>query len=201
MTNTVPNSLPAFGFLTVVEDDQHGFFGGYLVLSELGRPLEFHCSTPVLPNQAQKILYGSTLRSYLLGEIIGQTLVNQAQVPVQAVLTDSAEMLSLALVWPGILASVTAREAVEIANEPPTDQPVVENSPVLNLGNYRLSGSSTCRWQADSLREALTPLVAYVDLEEPFQRIREAIQEAQRVAEHPAEPVKDTNADATAAAA
>ena len=54
MAVAVSNSLPAFGFLTVVEDDEHGYFGGYLVLSELGRPLEFHCSTPIFPSQAPK---------------------------------------------------------------------------------------------------------------------------------------------------
>jgi len=207
MTSIVSNSLPAFGFLTVVEDQQHGFFGGYLVLSELGRPLEFHCSTPVLPNQAQKILYGSTLRPYVLGELVGQTLVKKAQVPVQAVLTDSAEMLSLALVWPGVLACVTAREASDDSDtntDTNTDADTdaeAELSPTLELDNYRLLGSSTCRWQADALRETLTPLVSYVDLEEPFQRIREAIQEAQRVTELPAEHVEDTNANDTSAAA
>ena len=87
---------PAFGFLTAVEDARHGFFGGYLVLSERGRPLEFHCSTPVLASQAQQILYGATLRPYLLGELIGETLVAKSQLPVHAVLTDLEEMQSLA---------------------------------------------------------------------------------------------------------
>lgn len=107
MAAAARNSLPAFGFLTVVEDDQHGFFGGYLVLSELGRPLEFHCSTPIFPSPAQRILYGSTLRSYVLGELIGQTLVKKAKLPVQVVLTDLEEMLSLGLDWDGVLAWVS----------------------------------------------------------------------------------------------
>ena len=178
------NSLPAFGFLTVVEDDQHGFFGGYLVLSELGRPLEFHCSTPVFPSQAQKILYGSTLRSYVLGELIGPVLVEKAKLPVLAVLTDSEEMLSLGLVWSGVLAWVGVGD---VANDGDVVAPAAEaSSPGLVLGEYRLRGSSTCCWGAEDLRGTLSTLVSYVDLAEPFERIREAIQEAQRVTEHPA---------------
>ena len=183
MSNFVSNSLSAFGFLTVVEHDEHGFFGGYLVLSELGRPLEFHCSTPVLPSPAQRILYGSTLRSYVLGELIGQTLVNKAEVPVRAVLTDLEDMLSLALFWDGTfaLASPHQRAGDQSLNALPP--PAEAGSPLLELGDYRLTGSSTCTWIPEQLRAVLKPLTSYVDLAEPFQRIREAIQEAQRVTE------------------
>ena len=48
-------ALAAFGFLTVVESPEHGLFGGYLVLSPQGRPLEFRCSTPVRPPGASRI--------------------------------------------------------------------------------------------------------------------------------------------------
>lgn len=197
MNEAASNSLSAFGFLTVIEDQQHGFFGGYLVLSELGRPLEFHCSTPVLPSQAQRILYGKTLRSYVLGELIGQTLVKKTQLPVQAVLTDLEEMLSLSLVWQGTLACVSPAEdnTAAIAHEvfPPTSQ---IGSPDLNLDGYRLSGSSTCSWSPMQLQTLLEPLVTYVDLAEPFQRIREAIQEAQRVTQSPAGEADDHSAAA-----
>ncbi len=186
MDLSVPNSLPAFGFLTVVEDQQHGFFGGYLVLSELGRPLEFHCSTPIFPSPAQRILYGSTLQSYVLGELIGPTLVQKAQLPVQAVLTDLQEMLSLALVWQGKLAWVARTESSDTPCGNTQPQAADLDSPELELGDYRLTGSSTCCWAPEKLSEALSTLVSYIDLEEPFQRIHEAIQEAQRVTEHPA---------------
>jgi len=196
METAASNSLPAFGFLTVVQDDQHGFFGGYLVLSELGRPLEFHCSTPVLPSQAQKILYGSTLRSYVLGELIGPVLVKKAKLPVLAVLTDLEEMLSLALVWKGVLAWVgSGKESMAIPSAAEASSPEA-GSPALELEGYRLSGSSTCCWEAEDLRGTLATLIAYVDLAEPFERIREAIQEAQRVTEHPAGEADDHSAAA-----
>ena len=49
-------SQPALGFLTILEHDQLGYVGGYLILNSAGRPLEFHCSAPVKPNRAQQIL-------------------------------------------------------------------------------------------------------------------------------------------------
>jgi len=175
------NPLPAFGFLTVLEDPKHGFFGGYLVLSDLGRPLEFHCSTPVLPNEAQKILYGASLRPYVLGEIIGQTLVSQGKLAVQAVVTDLEDMLSLTLFREEKIVCLAPDETVAAKEHSENCLPTI---PELTIGNYRLFGTSTCTWQPEPLRKSLAPLCSHVDLSEPFQRIREAICEAQRISDH-----------------
>lgn len=192
MAPEVSQTTPAFGFLTAVEDAQHGFFGGYLVLSERGRPLEFHCSTPVLASQAQQILYGAALRPYLLGELIGETLVAKAQLPVQAVLTDQEEMQSLALLRTEAIAWLRPNETNLVSLASPNDARLA--TPELTLGNYRLSGSSTCHWQADWLRDTLAPLAEHIDLAEPFERIREAIREAQRVTEHPGDNEHESSA-------
>ena len=80
MSTMDAKSKPTLGFLTVVEHPQYGLFGGYLVLNTAGRPLEFHCTAPIKPNRAQEILYGPTLESFLYGEQIGQTLINQGGV-------------------------------------------------------------------------------------------------------------------------
>lgn len=178
VVSVLSNSLPAFGFLTVAEDDQHGFFGGYLVLSQLGRPLEFHCSTPIFPSKAQRILYGSTLRSYVLGELIGQTLVKKAKLGVEVVLTDLEEMLSLGLVWEGSLAWISQTPG-ELGQDFQATRGL--DSPLLELGGYRLTGSTTCQWSAEAMQGKLQPLLPHIDLVEPFDRIREAIEEAQRV--------------------
>src|ERR1700675_675492 len=83
------------GFLTVVSHEQHGLFGGYLLLNAHGRPLEFHCTAPVKPNRAQQILFGPTLESYLYGEQIGQTLLAKGSVEPLAVCTDVELVLSV----------------------------------------------------------------------------------------------------------
>ncbi len=94
MTAGPSKTQPTIGFLTVVEHAQ-GLFGGYLLLNLLGRPLEFHCTTPVKPNRAQEILYGPTLAPYLYGELIGQTLVAKASHKPLVVLTDLAAVLAM----------------------------------------------------------------------------------------------------------
>ena len=190
MGENASNSLPAFGFLTVLNDSQHGYFGGYLLLSELGRPLEFHCSTPVLPNDAQKILYGASLQPYVLGELIGQTLVAEAKLPVQLVLTDQKDMLGISLLRTEPTVCLSEIEDCSIDCMESLD------APSFSLGKYRLFGTSTCDWQPDEINTAITPLTHYIDLSEPFQRIREAIREAQRITEHPG----DDNHESSAAA-
>ena len=78
-----------------MEDDRHGLFGGYLVLNEAGRPLEFHCTAPIRPSRPQEILYGNTLRPYLYGEQIGQALLSKAKHPPSIILTDQRPALAL----------------------------------------------------------------------------------------------------------
>jgi hypothetical protein len=188
--------LPAFGFLTAVEDPLHGFFGGYLVVCHQGRPLEFHCSIPILPNEAQRILYGASLRPYLLGEIIGHTLIAKAQVPVQAVVTDLAEMCSLAsLVATPVAWLRQAGDCPDFASlRAKWDCPALrDDAPdTFVLGGYAIS----CAAAPESLRDLLEPLAAQIELAEPFERIREAIREAQRVTDPPGETEHESAAAA-----
>lgn len=170
----VSKSLSAIGFLTALEDAQHGFFGGYLVLSDWGRPLEFHCSTPVLPNQAQRILYGQSLGSYVLSDLIGQTLLGKAQLPVQAIFTDQRDMLGLTLLRDDVIVCVESEDR----NGGPSEN---LSGPQLLLAGYRLYGTPSCIWQPSTLEQSVATLVAHVDLAEPFERIRGAIREAQRI--------------------
>src|SRR5258708_9642 len=88
-------SPPALGLLTLVAHEQHGLFGGYLVLNHNGRPLEFHCTAPVKPNRAQEILYGPTLEPFLYGEQIGRTLIEKSAVEVRLICTDLAPVLAV----------------------------------------------------------------------------------------------------------
>jgi hypothetical protein len=81
------------GFLTVIDQAPGGLTGGYLVLNKTGRPLEFHCTMPLLPDKIQQILYGDTLQPFLYGERIAQTLVQRSKLPVLSVLTNHAAVL------------------------------------------------------------------------------------------------------------
>ena len=51
MSNGDLKSQAALGFFTVLEHEQQGLIGGYLILNQAGRPLEFHCTAPVKANR------------------------------------------------------------------------------------------------------------------------------------------------------
>ena len=140
---------------------RYRYYGGYLVVSHQGRPLEFRCSTPVAPSRAQEILYGASLRPYLLGELIGGALVADATVPVSAILTDHREMTAL-----GNL----RREPVFFVDETGTAAHVAAGA----------IGEEGAAQPSDD--GVLSPLRVHVALGEPFERIRAALREAHDVA-------------------
>src|SRR5438128_2539215 len=72
----------------MIESAEHGYFGGYLAVSALGRPLEFHCTAPLRPSRAQKILYGPTLEPFLLGEQIAGALLDVAKLAPSLILAN-----------------------------------------------------------------------------------------------------------------
>jgi hypothetical protein len=166
------NPPTALGFLTVVEDSDLGLVGGYLVLNAAGRPLEFHCTAPIRSSRAQQILYGPTLTPYLYGEQIAATLIAKGAANVLAVLTDQ-------------LAVLAARSLVEIpmgallteGNPSGGSSPLPES---LEGIARRLSFSPRHLSDGPELTRRLTELGDLFDLTEPFDRIREAIREAQR---------------------
>lgn len=166
---TAAAKSPAIGFLTAVEHAEFGIFGGYLILNAAGRPLEFHCTAPVKANRAQEILYGPTLRDYLY-EQIAPALFAKAKATPALVCTDVKSLRvdgEVPLVT--ILAeeeapsggdTTTFRLGANWASLPPqraAEQPAIEN-----------------RWQQLS--------AGGLDLREPFGRIREALEEAQKAA-------------------
>ena len=159
-----PSTSPAYGFLTVVDSPSHGLFGGYLLVDAAGRPLEFHCTAPVKVSRAQQILYGATLQAHLHGQQIGAALLAEASVEPLVVLTDLDSMLAV---------------------RPHTNLPVALVSRTdagagFELGAARITGSADDAGAESALRERLEPLAAAVNLSEPFDRIRAAIEEAQR---------------------
>ena len=148
MSNTDAKSKPALGFLTVVEHPQYGLFGGYLVLNTAGRPLEFHCTAPIKPNRAQQILYGPTLESFLYGEQIGQTLINQASIPPMLICTDREPALA-------------AREHVStpvVLVLPPEDPPVAEQA---GGSRPRASRAAFCGWTPPTATDQSWPLFGW----------------------------------------
>jgi len=199
MTASDVKSLPVLGFLTVVEYQPHGLFGGYLVLNALGRPLEFHCTAPVKPNRAQKILYGPTLLPFLYGEQIGQTLVNKAATSPATLCTDVEPVLAIRdFVSLPVALVVSSEESDKALRSDPTeldsasetafrskwrvDQPHRQEGDLTHfaIGTNRLAVPASRIEDRGALQQRLAEIGPSFDLSEPFARIREAIAEAQR---------------------
>lgn len=198
MNSSDDNSTLPLGFLTVIEHPAHGLFGGYLVLSQSGRPIEFHCTAPMKSSRAQEILYGPTLKPFLYGEQIGGTLLAKAENAPSAVYTDQEAALAVrdrvsvpvALVLPTNenLAYIDSA-AVESANESdttagyPRADAAHQGRPKLltfQLGRNRLALAEEHDDDQPLIAERFGGLAESFDLMEPFGRIREAIAEAQQ---------------------
>jgi hypothetical protein len=187
-------SKVTLGFLTVVEHQDYGFFGGYLILNRSGRPLEFHCTAPIKPNRAQEILYGPTLNSFLYGEQIGQTLINEASTPPSLVCTDREPVLAarehvsipLVLVLPWQEGTTNQVQPPIEVTDPGRmlriDAPHRSGPRLLTfeLGRNRLALPERAEDDRRAVVERLEELADSFDLAEPFQRIREAIEEARQ---------------------
>jgi len=166
------NPAPAIGFLTLGEHSELGLYGGYLVLNVAGRPLEFHCTAPVKANRAQEILYGNTLRPYLYGEQIGQTLIKKAKAQVAVVLTDVEHALS-ARPHIDLPLAIVATDASSLLR--PLLLP-------LKIGPHHLAVDVNYSADKAAITERLSSQLDHLDLLEPFTRIREALEEAQKSA-------------------
>lgn len=143
------------GFLTVIDHEIYGLVGGYLLLSPTGRPLEFHCTSPVKPNRAQEILYGNTLEPYLYGEQIARALLSRAKTPISFVLTDAAAVLAvqewfdkpLIYVFRQIKRHNTPVDLIELAERAENREPAIEISEELNE-SLRSFGIENARLQS-----------------------------------------------------
>ncbi len=173
MTQATTHSLKTFGFMTVVELPSLGHCGGLLVVSKIGRPIEFHCTAPVATNRAQQIMYGETYSGFLFSDQIGMALIDKARERPSIFLTDRSEMLPL----------------TELI-----DNPLVFAEPVDSKGefdgsgleHFDLSGQSVyCvnyrGTKATAIAEGVQEFASRLPLDEPFERIRQAIEEAHSV--------------------
>ncbi|MGL4513460.1 MAG: hypothetical protein ACRCT8_10245 [Lacipirellulaceae bacterium] len=147
MSTDAPQRDPVFGYLLVVEDAEHGFTGGYLVVSHRGRPLEFHCTEPLRTSRAQEILFGPTLRPYIVGEQVGATLLGKAKLKADLLLVTDAD------------AALAGR--------------------IVGIESLLVAGEATA--PSDRQKPMVDLLAESIDVAEPFERVREAILEAQRL--------------------
>lgn len=172
------------GFLTAVEDPERGFVGGLLITNRFGRPLEFQCTAPVKPNRTQQILYGPTLKPYVLSELIGRTLIEKIGVKPHLVLVESEELLELRNATSTPVASLLLGTSSGSDQSSPAtaNRKLEQNLPnQLKLGNESILFSSTHHEDKTELEKFAKLVPIDADLREPFERIREALSETIRL--------------------
>jgi hypothetical protein len=173
---TPATSSTAIGFLTVLHEST-GYMGGYLVTNQWGRPLEFRLSTAVQPNRVQQILYGGTLRPYICGDLIGKTLVDKTSAPAQLIFTDTESALDLRLRVECPVAWVTPAGILPGPEAAGTHATLC----VQRAAHGAVFHHSGFPQDAIFIREVMDRFDGSLDLNEPFARIREAINEGRKM--------------------
>ncbi|MFK7768903.1 MAG: hypothetical protein AB8B55_16905 [Mariniblastus sp.] len=179
--NTDENSLrqlsdgpTTFGFLTVVEVPVLGHCGGLLVVSKIGRPIEFHCTAPVASNRAEEIMYGKTYQGFLYSDQIGMALVDKAKHQPTIFVTDCPDMLPIAELIDQPLIFPESKESENGAFDPRGLKKIEVSNQTIYCINAKLE-------LLPSLQSETKRFVSTLPLEEPFERIRQAIDEAHAV--------------------
>lgn len=160
---------------------EHGYFGGYLLVNYVARPLEFHCTMPVKPSRAQELLYGPTIDDFVCGEQIAKALTMKAKLTPQVVLTDCSAVLALSLVSKlpvAYLATSPDAEKCEQMRIPVSMGHCVKH---LDAPEYRVDVPEQSDFTQQEFAELVQGIAPSFDLAEPFQRIVEALYEAHPV--------------------
>ena len=215
---------PLLGFLTITANPRYGFIGGYLVLNTAGRPVEFHCTTPVRATRAQEILYGTTLQPFLCGEQITTALIQRSKTVPSLFLTDIPVVLAAQKLIEVPISYIFARHVstkfanttnftntanfenhekkheIKVAQLSPEEEPTVSTDDSAEFWGESLFGVDLRNWKVTKIRHQqiaipnlpksprieiisrLDIFSAMFDLLEPFERIRLALEEAQRAA-------------------
>ena len=150
--------------------------GGLLILNSVGRPTEFHCTAPVPENRAQRILYGPTYESFLYCDQIGLALVGKARRRPDVLITNNENMLHLNDL---VEAPVMWIESHDILNDVNGSKSDPFRS--FDMHDYRVWTPIHEGSDFDKIRQLCISLTESIPIDEPFERITQAIEEAQAV--------------------
>ena len=155
------------GFIAAVEVEGRGHVGGLLVTNHNGRPLEFQCTTPVKPDRTQEILYGKMLRPWLLGELIGKTLLNRVTIKPDMLFTSDPDILELRNHTSTPVACTS--DYVKNASTIPSD--------CVDLDGRKLRFHEGHQTDSSFVSQQIHLIPGRADLEEPLERVQDALNE------------------------
>jgi len=156
-------SEPILGYLACPQDAASGFIGALLITNARARPLHFAYVTPIRPTVMQRILYGATLAEHVKIDVIAKTLMEGVPILPSVLFVDAPDLI-LARRVAGLPTALLTRNA-----EP---QPGTSNLSTLKYD------TGTNREDQEVIGQVLAELEPWIDLVEPFTRLREAMKEA-----------------------
>jgi len=182
--------------MSVADLGDSGYSGGLLVLDALGRPIEFHCSVPIVPDRAQRILYGRTLESFIYCDQIAVSLLEKCQLDIGLWIFNQADLLELHDLKRLDCVSVlqdqeesTTRKVTDTAASSKFDSRALDADGDGRIPSYetiefmsrKFRVPSNSSFASDTWKEKLEHFRPIDFLDEPFERIAEAISEAYAV--------------------
>lgn len=165
-----------YGFLEILSDENLGFTGGLLLVNQDGKPTEFHCTAPVTENRTQKILYGKTYKSHVYCDLIAMALVQKCSRTPELLFVEQPELEQLG----GVIAPPVLMVAP--AESEATQEFGLVSYPEFRIDHLLVSVLTTDLEQFEFVKEACDRFTTTLTFDEPFERIRQAIDEAQQVA-------------------
>ena len=152
------------GYLSVKKiDGKH--IGGILVVDKRGIPVEFKYTDPVVPTELQKILYGSSLETYLHADIIATSLLGKLENNPIVILTDHPDL-------------VEVDKRVLLVSES-TER--VENTKEIGEGEYLIPFQGRAirivskEKPSQEVLEKIKEISEELDIMEPFERLDRAL--------------------------
>ncbi len=152
----------AFIDITVYSDGS--IRGGILTTDIETKPYEFRVTSPIKPTQIQQILYGSSLKEHVYGELICAPLIKATK-----------EKLSIVLIKENYLMAMRPLVSVPVIYIHPNDAKVGDGIKSVSLSPHRNFQNELAYAQT-----ILTPIMQKHDLLEPFERLRLALGEVHR---------------------
>jgi len=171
------------GFLAFKEFER-GYRGGLLITDNRGTPLEFRCTSPIRPNQVQRILYGRSLVSHLAVNLIGAPLTGSVTEKPTIIIVNQDPFLQLReLIQRPVIFVRRQGETFQAggdAQDRPDHEPFLlecegaKFAPIIVESHWRYSQDT------QQIRQQLREIFDYVDLLEPFERVDLALDEVER---------------------
>jgi len=173
-----PTGQSTIGFLGYREfDDGKAYRGAILVTDEWSKPLEFRCTAPICPTQLQRTLYGKSLLSHLLTELIAAPLISSIREKPQLILIADDAYFDVRHKISAPVIRVARPGGSKAKQE---DQSKSKSLLIQSASGKFAQVEIEAHWKfggdLDSCGDRLRDLFSRWDLTEPFQRLTEGLQ-------------------------